>query len=921
MAAFVSGYLAPGVYDRTLLDPNVASLLGGLRIPIIIGTGQEEKLLLNQDMIRGSSASVDNKAANEDVSGQADGANTVFQVKYYPIVTGEGSGTVTNRVSDVTLKVNNVPAPVTRVDGLNGLVTAQLPPKSTDIVTVTYYFKLTDTKIENEDASSQVATSNTVFYTANKPIVDGSGSGTPTTSTTDVVVKVNGLLASVSEVSGAEGMIELVTAPSPGATVTITYWFNQYADTFDLLPQDQLTTVVSVGDSPDLNNYVEGIDFVILDGNKIQWGAGFKIDVITHTSGSVYFDTDQISGLLIDDHIMKEDVSSQFTGVENSCVVRFYPIVDGNGRQIITDDPLKVKAYDNGVEVTVSRVDGASGTVYLAATPLAGHTIEVSYYRTELIDETYALEVVRVGVAGVGTYKISTSAQGDLFNVKMTAYSTTPTPTFMDSYGAHLKAHKNKAVDETVTLTFTSATAFNVTSSNIAGSGTGATTSGITGRTYIDAVTGLQFTITPDSNYVAAETITLKCHNDDVPGTRSGGPGTGTAGPFETGSSVLTYSIPGVRLIVTDTANTVVGDITNFQTYHKSGAEPAIGSTYYMTYYYSKIDYTPKVYTRFKDITNEYGVLDISNQITLSAFLMMINGAVAVMCKQVLKQPGESTATNQSFILALKEIEKPINGIKPRVIHVCTTSAVVISALKTHLAQMSSERRRSERTAFIGYAVGVTPQDAATFATSVGYSRIVAVYPDGAIIGLTDERGIESEYIVDGSYLAAAMVGINVSTAYDAAEPMTRKTITGFKRFVRVLDDVEMDQVASAGVTVIEDFAGIMKVRHALTTDMSNPFNKAPNIITIMDEVQIQARAALDQYIGQKFLPDMPGKVIGTLAATMSALKEAEIISDYTGVTAEASDIDPNYLVAEAFYKPVFELSYIRVTFNIRAKL
>jgi hypothetical protein len=163
MAAFVSGYLAPGVYDRTLLDPNVASLLGGLRIPIIIGTGQEEKLLLNQDMIRGSSASVDNKAANEDVSGQADGVNTVFQVKYYPIVTGEGSGTITNRVSDVVLKVNNQPSPVTRVDGLNGLVTAQLPPKTTDTVSITYYFKLTDTKIDNEDVSSQVTGTNNIF--------------------------------------------------------------------------------------------------------------------------------------------------------------------------------------------------------------------------------------------------------------------------------------------------------------------------------------------------------------------------------------------------------------------------------------------------------------------------------------------------------------------------------------------------------------------------------------------------------------------------------------------------------------------------------------------------------------------------------------------------------------------------------------
>jgi len=914
MAAFVQGYLSPGVYDRTLLDPNVSSLLGGLRIPIVIGTGQEQKVLLNQDMVRGSSASVDNKSSNEDVSSQADGINTVFQVRYYPIVTGEGSGTVTNRVSDVIVKVNNNPVPITRIDGLNGLITVQLAPKEFDAVTITYYFKLSDTKIDNENISSQATGTNKVFYTYHKPIVDGRGSGTPTTSITDVVVKVNGLISTVSEINGTQGMLVLAVAPAAIDVVTVSYWFNQYSDTFDLLPQDQLTTVISAGDSPDLNNYVEGIDFIILDGNKIQWGAGTKLTVSTHTSGTTYFDSVQISSLLIDDRIIKENVSSQFTGIQNSLIVKYLPIVDGNGRDIVTNDPSKVKVFVNNVEVIVTRVEGLIGKVYLKNVPTIGSKVEVSYWRNELIDESYSIEVVTSGVAGVGTYKVSTSVQGSLYNALMVGYTTTPTPTFMDEYGAHLKTNKNKAINEVVTLTFATASTFTVTSSEAAGSGTGLTNTGSTGVTYIDSVTGLQFTITPDSNYVAGESITIAVSNSVVPGTVNNG-------PFETGVSKTVYSIPGIRLIVTDTADTAIGDKTSFSTYDKVGKEPAIGSTYYLSYYYQKTDFSIKTFTRFKDITNEYGALDIGNAITLSAFLMMINGAVAVMCKQVLKEPGETTAADVNYILALKEIEKSVNGIKPRVIHVCTTSISIVSALKTHLATMSSERRRSERTAFVGFAVGTEPQDAAQLARSIGYGRIVAVYPDGAVIALTDERGVESEYILDGTYLAAAMAGLNVSTAYDVAEPMTRKTLAGFKRLIRSLDEPEMDDVASAGVSVIEDLGGILRIRHALTTDIGDPFNKAPNIITIMDEVQIQARLNLDKFIGRKFLPNMPGDVAASLASTLSSLKEAEIISDYTNVTAEPSETDPNYLVAEAFYKPVFELSYIRVTFNIRVKL
>jgi hypothetical protein len=234
---------------------------------------------------------------------------------------------------------------------------------------------------------------------------------------------------------------------------------------------------------------------------------------------------------------------------------------------------------------------------------------------------------------------------------------------------------------------------------------------------------------------------------------------------------------------------------------------------------------------------------------------------------------------------------------------------------------MSSERMRSERTAFIGFAVGTVPQTAANFASSLAYSRMVAVYPDGALIQLTDEQGNASNYILDGSYLAAAIAGINVSTAYDVAEPLTNKTLAGFVQLVRSVDEVTMDQTAAAGVTLVFSDSGILTVRHALTTDMSNAFSQAPNIVGIMDEVQIQARAALKQYIGKKFLSNTAANVASTLASTLSALKEAQIINDYANVSAIPSDTDPNYLIAEAFYKPVFELSYIRVTFNIRAKL
>ena len=51
-------YIQPGVYSRTLTEANVASLIAGLRIPFIIGVGQEELEQDDLEMVRGSSSTL-----------------------------------------------------------------------------------------------------------------------------------------------------------------------------------------------------------------------------------------------------------------------------------------------------------------------------------------------------------------------------------------------------------------------------------------------------------------------------------------------------------------------------------------------------------------------------------------------------------------------------------------------------------------------------------------------------------------------------------------------------------------------------------------------------------------------------------------------------------------------------------------------
>ena len=100
-----TSYAPPGPYTRTLLDPALAGLAGGLRIPVLIGVSSETIRVDDLEMFRGSSANTDSLIVDEDLSDQifASGELTnEFFLANTPIVTGEGTGQVTNRPSDVT---------------------------------------------------------------------------------------------------------------------------------------------------------------------------------------------------------------------------------------------------------------------------------------------------------------------------------------------------------------------------------------------------------------------------------------------------------------------------------------------------------------------------------------------------------------------------------------------------------------------------------------------------------------------------------------------------------------------------------------------------------------------------------------------------------------------------------------------------
>ena len=438
-------------------------------------------------------------------------------------------------------------------------------------------------------------------------------------------------------------------------------------------------------------------------------------------------------------------------------------------------------------------------------------------------------------------------------------------------------------------------------------SSVGSEGTGVPGQTYTDERTGLRFTVLPSAtgSYSTGGSFTMEVSQ-----------------MWQVNPSVPRYAVGGLELLVSNTVGVGANDTANLVTYNPSGVEPAVGDFYFVSYRYLKQDFSAKIYQQLKTIEANFGRASAENRLTLAAYLAILNGAVLIIAKQVLKVPNTNQASDQAFNTAIDELASPLPGnIRPSIVVPLATSTGVFTHLTAHCEIQSNPRNQSERTGFIGFASGTSPTTAQTIARALNSSRTVAFYPDSGVVTLTDELGQSFESLVDGSFYAAAVSGAVVSPAVDVATPYTHRRVQGFTRIPRVLDPVEANQTAVAGITVLEDLDPIIRIRQGLTTNMTSVLTRLPTVTQIADFVQQQSRAILDSFVGAKFLAARTNEVVVSMTGLFRSLVQAEIVGAFTGMTASIDPDDPTVLRFEMYYAPIFPLLYIVLTFNLRARL
>lgn len=336
-------YAPPGTYTQTKYENPTAALLDGLRLPIFIGTGSEILTQSNFELVRGSSNNIDQRIVQEDLAGRAvvsvslsgqvtlgafDGERTRVQVRKYPIVNGDGTGTPATKTAKVAVTVNGDPVVVLALDAAKGILELSVAPEVTDVVRVTYFFKRTDTLI-TDDLSEQVTAEAATLYGA--------------------------IGESYSISAGDDDVLALTVDDATAVTVTIPdsgsgTWTAAQVAAFINAAAATTSLVASTAE----NNFGATVVLLTADRN-ILIGSGSANSVLGFTAGQA---------------TARNKVFVTFNG----------PLVDGTNGGVTTTDPADVTVKVDGVQVIPTSVDGTNRAVTLPFAPEAGATVTAQYH-------------------------------------------------------------------------------------------------------------------------------------------------------------------------------------------------------------------------------------------------------------------------------------------------------------------------------------------------------------------------------------------------------------------------------------------------------------------------------------------------------------------------------------------------------------
>jgi hypothetical protein len=343
----------------------------------------------------------------------------------------------------------------------------------------------------------------------------------------------------------------------------------------------------------------------------------------------------------------------------------------------------------------------------------------------------------------------------------------------------------------------------------------------------------------------------------------------------------------------------------------------ASGETLYVQYDFAdETYYMPTFFDTLDDVIQKYGPIytdtgAIDSELSFGASRAFLNGASSIVCLAVTSPAGAS-----EFESAIQKLvdEEDITMIVP--LH---GSASVHSALASHITQMNNAKKY--RVGIIGYdgSDTIVPADTIRSAGDT-YGATEA----GKALQLINQSFvnfyngfINREIPIGAFYVGAALAGMYA--ARSPQETLTRKQISGFSSLGEIRSENAKNTDASHGLLVVEMKGEVMRVRHSISTDVSD-INTREFSVTLAKHDMIKTVLELvdNAIIGQMNADELaPVMIQSFVAGILQSKVEQRRISGYTGLRVVPATGDPTTMDISWQWKPMYAVNYLSITIGL----
>lgn len=374
--------------------------------------------------------------------------------------------------------------------------------------------------------------------------------------------------------------------------------------------------------------------------------------------------------------------------------------------------------------------------------------------------------------------------------------------------------------------------------------------------------------------------------------------------------------VPGqftlVGTIANNTATTLTGETAAATSvFPKTGI--ANNQTVVVTYTFTdQFYFEPTLFSDYDDIAAKYGAAwdvdgNISSPLSYASRIAFQNGASEI----VLLASVTSADTDIASALSKLESDESI-----QMISVVTGGTSVHAALSAHLTSMGSLGRF--RMGVVGRDTTATPLSSQQLRDSQVYNNeaLMMVSP-GSFKTINPVTG--RQVLLGGQYAAAAVVGM--FAARDVHIPLTRKTLAGFTGVADKRSATELALDSGAGLMVIEEKNGVLRVRHGLTTAFGNVNTRESSVVRAKYDMALRLSNTLDGIVGVVApVQDAPGIVGSLVTGVLSQLVSEQTISSFRNVKARLLSSDLTTVEVKYEYTPSYPINNIQIIFTINTQ-